>query len=533
MRAIYAYHTKTLHWSDIGYNFLIDRFGTIYEGRYGGIASGVIGAQAGGFNTGSTGIAVLGTFTDEAPPADAVTALERLLAWKLGVHGLDPKGTATLTCGLTDKYKLGASVTFPVIAGHRQANYTECPGDAFYALLPAIRTNVWRRMSAPLVATLDASHSLISPNGDGVLDSTKLDVGMTFATNWRLTIRSADGGTVATWSGQGASATLTWTGASGSHTVPDGQYTSELAATAADGKAITTSTQITVDTTPPRLSRASVTPSSFSPNGDGQLESAVATYKPAEACSVRVGLLDEAGKVVRWLHGWQPQEGRAYTVSWDGLITSGGTLKAAPDGVYRFDVERRDAAGNVGRQGVKVTLDRTLAAPKAVPATFSPNGDGARDSTVIGFTLARKAAVTISIRVGGAVVRTLRQGGIAAGTHSVTWDGRARSGKYLPSSRATFTVTADSSLGKSSVSGTLVVDLSKPKVYAQPGIATPVGTGTSIGYKVVDPFSATADVSYVVTDAEGRRVTSGHPGAQPTGQPLSITWKPTRAASSP
>ena len=105
VRGIYAYHTQSLHWSDIGYNFLVDRFGTIYEGRYGGVTRGVIGAQVYGFNTGSTGISVMGTFTDAAPPAEAVAALERLLAWKLGVHGLDPTGTAKLTCGATDKYK--------------------------------------------------------------------------------------------------------------------------------------------------------------------------------------------------------------------------------------------------------------------------------------------------------------------------------------------------------------------------------------------------------------------------------------------
>ena len=68
VRGVYAYHTKSLHWSDVGYNFLIDRYGTIYEGRYGGMTRGVIGAQVLGFNTGSTGISVIGTFTDADAP---------------------------------------------------------------------------------------------------------------------------------------------------------------------------------------------------------------------------------------------------------------------------------------------------------------------------------------------------------------------------------------------------------------------------------------------------------------------------------
>ena len=142
VRAIYRYHTKTLKWSDIGYDFLVDQFGTIYEGRYGGVAEGVVGAQVLGFNTGSTGVSVIGTYTDVAPPAAALTALENLLAWKLSLGGLDPSGSVQMICGYTEKFKAGATVTLPVIAGHRDANYTECPGDALYALLPTVRAAV-------------------------------------------------------------------------------------------------------------------------------------------------------------------------------------------------------------------------------------------------------------------------------------------------------------------------------------------------------------------------------------------------------
>ena len=526
VRAIYAYHTKSLHWSDIGYNFLIDRYGTIYEGRYGGVSRGVVGAQAGGFNTGSTGISVLGTFIDTAPPAETVTSLERLLAWKLGVHGLDPSGTGTLTCGLTDKYKYGASVTFPVIAGHRQANYTECPGDAFYALLPAVRANVDRRVGASFNASLAVSAPLISPNGDGVLDSTTLDVSITTAADWRIAIKDAGGQIVGEWSGQETAASLSWDGLSGGSAVPDGVYTAELTATAADGSSAGASAQIAVDTSAPRLSDASVAPASFSPNGDGQLESASATYKPAEACAVRVGLLDADGDVVRWLHGWRAREEKTYTISWDGRVTTGGSLAAAPDGVYRFDLERRDSAGNIARKGIKVVLDRTLSAPVATPATFSPNGNGARDATVLGFKLARRASVVVTVSVGGTVVRTLKPGDLAAGARSVAWDGRAGSGEYLASSRPTFTVTAASSMGESSVTGKVVVDLYRPHLYAQAGKITSVGAATSLSYKATDPFSAKVDVRYVITDAKGRRVASGHPGWQTVSAAHAIKWKP-------
>lgn len=525
VRGVYAYHTKSLHWDDIAYNFLVDRFGTIYEGRYGGVTRGVVGAHVFGFNTGSTGISVIGTFIDVAPPAEAVTAVERLLAWKLAVHGLDPSGTAKLTCGASDRYARGATATFPVIAGHRQANYTECPGSAFYALLPSVRAAVARRMGSAVVATLSATKPLISPNGDGVLDATELDVEITTSADWRLAVKDAAGQTVASWSGQGATAAVTWNGASGGSNVRDGVYTAELTATLADGDATGATTQVTVDTAAPRLAGAAVSPASFSPNGDGQSETASVSYSPAETCSIRVGILS-GGDVVRWLQGWRAREARSYTVSWDGRVTSGSGLVFAADGAYRFVVERRDEAGNVARQGLKVILDRTLGDPAATPVTVSPNGDGVRDTTKLGFTLTRTAAVTVRVLAGDQVVRTLVLGDLAAGAHSAVWDGRAGSGEYLASSRPAFTITAVSAIGESSVSKGLVVDLYRPKLYATAGKTTSAGAATKLSCKAVDPFSAKVDVSYTVTAASGRKVASGHPGWRPTGKSFSVTWKP-------
>jgi len=142
VRAVYSYHARTLGFNDIGYNFLVDRYGVIYEGRFGGMDQGVVGAQVLGFNTGSTGVSVIGNFEGEAPPAVALTSLERLLAWKLGVHGIAPLSPATMYCSTSDKFKAGQYVTLPAISGHRDANYTACPGALFYDLLPQVRTAV-------------------------------------------------------------------------------------------------------------------------------------------------------------------------------------------------------------------------------------------------------------------------------------------------------------------------------------------------------------------------------------------------------
>ncbi|MDQ1294533.1 MAG: hypothetical protein QG608_2417 [Actinomycetota bacterium] len=142
IRSMYAYHVTGQGWRDLGYNFIVDRCGTIFEGRYGGIDRGVVGAQTYGFNTGSTGVTVIGTYTDEQPSQEARRAVAHLAAWKLGLAGTSPTGTAQLVEGAADSagFVKGRSYTFQTISGHRDGYATECPGQAFYDKLPEIRT---------------------------------------------------------------------------------------------------------------------------------------------------------------------------------------------------------------------------------------------------------------------------------------------------------------------------------------------------------------------------------------------------------
>ncbi|CAM5395645.1 N-acetylmuramoyl-L-alanine amidase OS=Streptomyces aurantiogriseus OX=66870 GN=GCM10010251_52870 PE=3 SV=1 [Streptomyces aurantiogriseus] len=90
INAIYTYDVTALGWKDLGYNFVVDKCGTVYEGRKGGVGLPVVGAHAYGFNSQTTGIAVLGTYTDSAPPPAAMTSVARVAAWKLGQYGVDP-----------------------------------------------------------------------------------------------------------------------------------------------------------------------------------------------------------------------------------------------------------------------------------------------------------------------------------------------------------------------------------------------------------------------------------------------------------
>ncbi|WP_346619993.1 N-acetylmuramoyl-L-alanine amidase [Blastococcus montanus] len=156
IRSIYSYHAQSLGWGDIGYNVLVDRFGRAWEGRYGGLARPVVGAHAGGFNTGTFGVAMLGSHTTARPSQTTLDAVAAAVAWKFSLHGVDPRGSATLTSGGggTARYARGVKVTVPTVFGHRDTNYTTCPGDAGYARMPEIRDLVAFR--------LGSAHSSIS-----------------------------------------------------------------------------------------------------------------------------------------------------------------------------------------------------------------------------------------------------------------------------------------------------------------------------------------------------------------------------------
>jgi uncharacterized protein with LGFP repeats len=145
VRSIQLYHMGTLGYCDIAYNFLIDRWGQIYEGRAGGIDQPVIAAHAGGFNTGSVGVALMGTFDTEQPTPAQYNALVSLLRWRLSVGRVNPAIGFITTAGSFDGARVpgGTQVYFPnSIIGHRDVDLTDCPGNAFYTRLAQLRADV-------------------------------------------------------------------------------------------------------------------------------------------------------------------------------------------------------------------------------------------------------------------------------------------------------------------------------------------------------------------------------------------------------
>lgn len=133
LRGIYRYHAVSLGWGDIGYNALVDRFGRIWEGRFGGLTHPVTGGHAVGVNSTTFGIAVMGEFTSAAVPEPAMHAVAQMTAWKLALHGVTPDGAGV---------KADGSPMPARIVGHRDVQATLCPGDAFYARMSELRSRV-------------------------------------------------------------------------------------------------------------------------------------------------------------------------------------------------------------------------------------------------------------------------------------------------------------------------------------------------------------------------------------------------------
>ena len=140
IRGIERYQVGSKSWNDIGYNFLIDKCGTLFEGRKGGVSRPVLGAHTLGFNAHSAAIAVIGNYDDVGASATVRAVIAEVAAYKIGMYGNLSSGGVVLTSGGSDRFRPGTRVMLNRISGHRDTGRTDCPGDALYAQLDTIRT---------------------------------------------------------------------------------------------------------------------------------------------------------------------------------------------------------------------------------------------------------------------------------------------------------------------------------------------------------------------------------------------------------
>jgi hypothetical protein len=215
VRGIEIYHVKGNGWWDIGYNFLVDKYGQVFEGRFGGVDRNVRGAHTLGFNSGTVGVAVIGDYGSSRISRSAARSLEQLLAWRLDVAHVDPLSTLTYRSGGNPRFPAGTPVRLRAISGHRDAYFTDCPGNALYAQLPAIAKVVAAlggpKIYAPLVKSVE-THSRVT---------AKLSV----AQPWTVTITSSGGQQVAQGAGTGTKVDWTWDSAA----APPDRYTWTIA----------------------------------------------------------------------------------------------------------------------------------------------------------------------------------------------------------------------------------------------------------------------------------------------------------------
>ncbi|MBS1829851.1 MAG: N-acetylmuramoyl-L-alanine amidase [Acidobacteria bacterium] len=165
LRSFWVLHVRGNGWADIGYNYLVDPDGVLYEGRAGG--DGVLGAHFSGVNTGTMGVCMVGTFTTEAPTQASVDTLRRMLAWQAGKWKLDPGGV---------NLHNASGLMLNVVSGHRDAGLspratstTECPGNGLYALLPDLRRKLRQTLEEDCPLTVENAWRCASGDG-GIIE---------------------------------------------------------------------------------------------------------------------------------------------------------------------------------------------------------------------------------------------------------------------------------------------------------------------------------------------------------------------------
>jgi len=408
VRAIQLYHVQANGWNDIGYNALVDKYGTVYEGRYGGIDRNVVGAHARGFNTGSFGIAYLGNFETAEPAQAGLDALARTIAWKLDVAHVDALSTLNAVSAGNERFNPGVAVFLRALSGHRDTGATSCPGDRLYGRL----TELARATAAVGLP------KLYEPASDGALGGiVRTRARLSSAQAWTVTISDAGGAVVAEGSGVSAAVDWSWDSAGVTQTGYRWRITAGTAtpATGAIG---------TVSAAPPltlAFTLVSADPVAISPNEDEQADTSTIAYTLSANANVSAEVIDAVGTTVAVLEPPRWRRAGKRTITFDGL--------GLPDGAYAIRLLAKGAGGAEAAKDVPVFVTRTLGAGTASPPVITPNGDGRAERLSVAFALNAPAAVRVRVLREGRWVATAFAGELAAGVQVVRWDGRKRVGR--------------------------------------------------------------------------------------------------------
>jgi flagellar hook assembly protein FlgD len=441
VRGVELYHVKANGWNDIGYNFLVDKYGQVFEGRYGGMERNVVGAHALGFNSGSFGVSLIGNYSSVSITPAQRESLVKLLAWRLDVAHVDPASTVAATSSGNPKYRPGAQVVLHAITTHRDTYPTECPGDAAYAQIPSIVADV-ARTGLP---------KLYQPTVSGALGGPiRFRSRLSSSLQWTVTVATGAGSVVAQGSGVGAAVDWTW---ASPRTGGPYRWTMEGAGL----RPATGTIAGTLPTVPPprTLLSAVRAPPVLTPAADGIVPALHLDFTLGQVATATVDVVDANGiPLARIL-----SERRVAGVnSFDWYAA-----QQLPDGRYKLVVSAQ-AGTKTASTSLDLVVDRTVSAFALLQPVISPNGDGASDKLTATFTLAASVPVKLEILdAAGLVVTTVQQTTLGPGPQLLEWDGSA-AGVSVPDGPYTARLTVTDGLGEVALALPFAIDLTPPVV---------------------------------------------------------------------
>jgi flagellar hook assembly protein FlgD len=436
VRAIQLYHVRGNGWDDIGYNFLVDRYGQVFEGRFGGTERNVVGAHAQGFNTGSVGVAFLGNYNSSTLSPEARSAVVRLLAWRLDVGHVDPLQVISMPSGGNPRFPTGIPVLLRPVSGHRDVGFTSCPGSAVYSQLNSLARAV----------SLTGLPKLYAPAATPTSGRVRFTGRLSSSIPWTVNVTDSFGTQVAAGGGFGARVDWTWD----ARVAPAGRYTWAIRAGPTLRPA--TGTIVAGGGTALTLSALSAQPTTVSPNGDGVADATTIRYTLGSPATVTATVQDDDGVALATLFSEARPVG-VHAFRW--------LADALPDGNYTVLISAKTLDGREVASTIPVSVNRTLSFVSSKPSFISPNADGRSDKVGIAFTLAAEADISVGVRQGATVNPRLLAGRLASGAHALEWDGMI-SGVPAPDGRYELVVEAVTPLGLASHVTKLTVDTAPP-----------------------------------------------------------------------
>lgn len=200
IRNTYSFHTSSEKgWNDVCYNFFIDRYGGVWEGRAGSIQGPVMADATGGSQGFAQLVCLLGNFQENSPTPEMITSLEKLLSWLANRYQIDttPGKTVSFISRGSNKWPTGSEVIARTISGHRDMSLTACPGDFVYPLLAtSVPMNVTNLMtSGSGEVSVSSSTSVVSSADQNMNTTTSLTETTTPLTTPQASISSSTSST--------------------------------------------------------------------------------------------------------------------------------------------------------------------------------------------------------------------------------------------------------------------------------------------------------------------------------------------------